>query len=351
MLILSIIVWPPQTWALLEPPAPYTTEALRLLVEANERVTPLIPPKGLQRADDDTKKRTVVQSIYGHWQALYKEAGYSFEKSLVQLAKDLEANPALPQTAPQLQLTAFRITYMAYQQLAQVNHRDLIVANYLPRSAGDAFAKLIAIEEAQRQLVEDQIQLEDARAAQARKKEQDQRAAQAQKAQERLKEQEATLRRESLEVQIEQQRLAQEAKKAEQARLQKEQDLQKDLTLQRLQAIAGRYQSKGMTTAPNGELDLTVKSAREVTVNGYDNEPFKGKPNCQFTDVSAEVRKVDSNEIELVLKDLQMDKCQMLFKITPSYNSINFYNIGGKQCPSYCKEIGFFSSKWIAQGH
>lgn len=345
LITLAYTFSPRSTPALFEQPAPYTVDALQRLNSAALRVPPMLAPKGLQQADEESKKKALVRTIYTYWEDLYNEAGYSFEKSLIQLAKDIGADPDLGKNNPQLLQTAFRTTANAYTQLAGINNQGLIVANYLPHPAGEAFAKILLIEEEQRKIAADRTAFESAMRDQQMKKNQEMQAANERK----QKEVEGTSRLKAIESEIETERLAQEGRKADQTLRAKEKELAAALNLKRFEGLAGRFVSSfTKKNKPLGELEIKVDATGALLLNGYDNID-DGKenptPNCQFNDVPLRVKSTSANRTDFLINDAQAPRCEVVLAM--SSVGIAIYNTGAAQCPSYCKtRDNFRNNQW-----
>lgn len=335
---------PGSTPAVLEQAAPYTGDALQRLNNAVLRVPPLLAPKGLRQADEESKKKALVRTIYTYWEDLYNEAGYSFEKSLIQLAKDIEADPDLAKNNPQLLQTAFGTTANAYTQLAKINNPELIVANYLPRSAGEALAKILLIEEEQQKIADDRKAFESAMRERQMKKQRERQAANERK----QKEAEGTSRLKAIESEIETERLTQEGRKADQALRAKEKELAAALNLKRLEGIAGHFVST-MTrkNKPLGELEIKLDATGSLLLNGYDNDYGNENPtsNCQFNDVPLRVKSTSADRTDLLINDAQAPRCEVL--IAASSSGLSMFNTGAAQCTSYCKtRDNFRNNQW-----
>lgn len=314
--------------------APYTVEALQRIDKAALKVPPILAPKALQQADEETKKSGLVKAIYTYWEDLYKQAGYSFEQSLIQLSKDLGADPNFAQNNPLLMATAFRTTFSAYAQLANINSQELVVANYLPSSVGEAFIKIIRVEEEQRKTAEDRKTFESEMRERQSKKQQELRA----EAERKQKETEAAARQKAIESQIETERLAQERRTADQDLRDKEKELVAALELKRLQGIAGRFVTDlKRQNKPLGQLEIKLDTAGTMLVNGYDNTYGNKSPelNCQFNDTPLELKFTTADRTEMIMRDAQDSKCEMTLIFSSPLNGLTFAPRGG--CRSYCK--------------
>jgi|CXWL01.1.fsa_nt_gi hypothetical protein len=335
LITLTLFPLPEPALAVLEQAAPYTVEAQQRLDKAALQVPPMLAPRGLREADENTKKTALVKSLYKYMEDLYQAAGYSFEKSFLKLAKDVETDPAFAKNNPQLMLTAFRTSYSVYVQLSGINNAEFIVANYLPRPAGEAFAKMIRIEGEQREIAEDREAFENAMRAEQTKNNRELQA----ESDLKQKEAESAARQKAIEDQIETERLVQERRAADQALRDKEKQLAANLNLVRLQGIAGRYVSASTrNNKPLAEMEISVNAAGSVLLNGHDNE-YGGdkspKPNCQFNDVSLHIKSISGKRVDLTFDDAQAPSCEVTLVFEGS--GMHVYNTGGKQCPSHCK--------------
>jgi hypothetical protein len=67
-------------------PAPYSEQALHRLNDSAKRVGTFIPPVGASQTE-------IIKYMIGHYSKMFSDAGYSFEKSIVQLSNDFNKDP------------------------------------------------------------------------------------------------------------------------------------------------------------------------------------------------------------------------------------------------------------------
>lgn len=231
------------------PAAPYTEEATDKLAAAGKKIAP--PIIGEKATTAEGKKKQVTKLLYDYYKEWFSKAGYSFDKSVIQLSKDFEKNHDLLQSNPLLMRTGFAATFGAAIQFSEINRQLGLSDKVLPKSTMEAMQKIVKILDADRKASEEK----------KRREEMEQ-----QKREEELKKK-----------QEEEERQAEEKRKQEELLATQEKAKKRSAFLEK---ISGRYENDTI-----GALHIQLVSENTIKLSGYN----KLSSQCKLEDKTANV--------------------------------------------------------------
>ncbi len=240
LIISALMMLPSISYSLdVYPAAPYTEEATNKLAAAGKKIAP--PIVGEKATTAEGKKEQVTKLLYDYYREWFSKAGYSFDKSVIQLSKDFEKNHDLLQSNPLLMRTGFAATFGAAIQFSEINRQVGLSDKVLPKSTMEAMQKIVKILDADRKASEEKKrreEMEQQRREEELKKKHEEEARQA----EEKRKQEELL--------------------ATQEKAKRRQDL--------INKIPGHYENdNGNKSAPAGILEIQLVSESSIKFSGY----------------------------------------------------------------------------------